>query len=205
MSYDAVLQRVAQLESMIGTLSAPFAAAAATPSQSTAGAGARSFGQALANAQVAGGIGGAAAGAGTDPGLAALQAAETQIGVTEQPPGSNNGPQIAVYRSAVQGSYPGAPWCAYFVSWAAAQAGAPLGDHGQGFGSVAEITDWAKATGRFTTTPAPGELILFGTAHVGIVKSVNPDGTLTTVEGNSGNAVQQVTRWPSEATGYVRL
>ena len=94
---------------------------------------------------------------------------------------------------------------AYFVSWAAAHAGVPLGDHGQGLGSVAGITDWAKATGRFTSTPAPVELILFGTAHVGIVKSVNPDGTLTTVEGNSDNAVQQVTGWPSEATGYVRL
>ena len=204
MSYDAVLQRVAQLESMIGMLADPAVASATAPAP-VAGASSQSFDQALASAQVAGGIRGTSTAAGTDPGLAALQAAETQIGVTEQPPGSNNGPQIAVYRSAVQGSYPGAPWCAYFVSWAAARAGAPLGDHGQGFGSVAEITDWAKATGRFTTTPAPGELILFGTAHVGIVKSVNPDGTLTTVEGNSDNAVQQVTRWPSEATGYVRL
>ena len=89
--------------------------------------------------------------------------------MTEQPPGSNDGPQISMYRSAVAGSYAGAPWCAYFVSWCAAQAGAPLGSTGQGLGSVSEITDWAKSTGRFTETPQPGDLILFGTEHVGIV------------------------------------
>ena len=65
------------------------------------------------------------------------------MGVTEQPPGSNDGPQIAEYRTATQGAYAGAPWCAYFVSWCASQAGAPIGDHGQGLGSVSEITDWA--------------------------------------------------------------
>jgi len=131
--------------------------------------------------------------------------AESQVGVTEQPPGSNDGPQIATYRTATQGAYAGAPWCAYFVSWCASQAGAPIGDHGQGLGSVAEITDWARSTGRLTQTPAPGELILFGTEHVGIVKSVNADGSLTTVEGNASNGVREETRWPSEATGYVTL
>ena len=94
-----------------------------------------------------------------------------------------------MYRSAVAGSYAGAPWCAYFVSWCAAEVGAPLGvSTGQGLGSVAETTDWAKSTGRFTETPQPGDLILFGTEHVGIVESVNPDGTLTTVEGNTSNS-----------------
>ena len=142
---------------------------------------------------------------GTNAGLTALQVAESQVGVTEQPPGSNDGPQIAQYRTATQGAYAGAPWCAYFVSWCAAEAGAPIGSQGQGLGSVAEITDWARSTGRLTQTPAPGELILFGTEHVGIVKSVNPDGSLTTVEGNASDGVREETRWPSEATGYVQL
>jgi cell wall-associated NlpC family hydrolase len=138
-------------------------------------------------------------------GARTLAAAESQIGQAEQPPGSNDGPAIAMYRSAVQGAYPGAPWCAYFVSWAAAQAGAPLGDRGQGLGSVAEITDWARATGRLTSQPQPGDLILFGTRHVGIVESVNPDGSLTTVEGNASDAVSREHHMPWEATGYVRL
>ena len=68
--------------------------------------------------------------------LRALDAARSQLGVTEQPPGSNDGPDIARYRGAVAGAYAGAPWCAYFVSWCAAQAGAPIGDGGTGLGSV---------------------------------------------------------------------
>ena len=79
---------------------------------------------------------------------------------------------------------------------------------GEGLGSVAQITDWAGRTGRLlpsTATPAPGDLILFGDRHVGIVESVNADGSLTTVEGNYANAVSRVHRSPAEATGYVRL
>ena len=36
------------------------------------------------------------------------------------------------------------PWCAYFVSWAARQAGVPLGDSGQGFGRVDDVMAWAQ-------------------------------------------------------------
>lgn len=144
----------------------------------------------------------------TASGARVLANAETQVGQAEQPPGSNDGPAIAVYRSAVAGAQPGQPWCAYFASWAAAQAGTPLGDNGQGLGAVADITDWASRTGRLlppSATPTPGDLILFGDDHVGIVESVNPDGSLTTVEGNNANAVSRVQRSPAEATGYVQL
>ncbi len=141
-------------------------------------------------------------------GLRALTAATGEVGVAEEPPGSNDGARIADYRSAVAGAYPGAPWCGYFVSWAAAQAGVPLGEAGQGFGSVEEITAWAARTGRLVpagVTPSPGDLILFGGRHVGIVESVNADGSLTTIEGNEGDAVKRVQRSASEATGFVRL
>lgn len=137
-----------------------------------------------------------------------VRAAEGQVGQVEQPPGSNDGPQIALYRSAVQGAQAGQPWCAYFVSWAAAQAGSPLGDAGQGLGSVSEIASWAQRTGRYLpagSPPQPGDLILFGAEHFGLVESVNADGSLTTIEGNSSDAVSRVHRMPGEATGYVRL
>jgi hypothetical protein len=200
--FTDALSRMQQLESMIDQLATPPTAVPAAGS-AAATASASAFQQALSAANISQAA--APASSGTDAGLQTLQVAETQVGVTEQPPGSNDGPQIAEYRTATQGAYAGAPWCAYFVSWAAAQAGTPLGDQGQGLGSVAEITDWARSTGRLTSTPAPGELILFGTAHVGIVKSVNADGSLTTVEGNASNGVREETRWPSEATGYVQL
>jgi hypothetical protein len=203
-SFTDALSRMQQLEAMVSQLSNPSVltpaasgAAAVAPSSATA------FQQALSAATAAQTAPVGASGA--NAGQTALQVAETQVGVTEQPPGSNDGPQIAQYRTATQGAYAGAPWCAYFVSWCAAEAGAPIGSQGQGLGSVAEITDWARSTGRLTQTPAPGELILFGTEHVGIVKSVNPDGSLTTVEGNASDGVREETRWSSEATGYVQL
>jgi cell wall-associated NlpC family hydrolase len=208
MGYMDVVSRVSQIDSMLQQLSDPTAGATSSTGSTTSGAAASastsSFQSALASAQAdpSALVG---SGDGSNAGLRALAIAKSQLGVTEQPPGSNDGPQISMYRSAVAGSYAGAPWCAYFVSWCAAKAGAPLGSEGQGLGSVAEITDWAKSTGRFTETPQPGDLILFGTEHVGIVESVNPDGTLTTVEGNTSNGVYERQHMPSEATGYVRL
>jgi hypothetical protein len=145
---------------------------------------------------------------GGSSGSRVLAAAESQLGAAEQPPGSNDGPRLAVYRTAVADAAAGEPWCAYFASWAAARAGVPLGDDGQGLGSVASIADWAGRTGRLlpaAATPTPGDLILFGDRHVGVVESVAPDGSLTTIEGNYANAVSRVHRSPAEATGYVAL
>ena len=73
----------------------------------------------------------AATPAGTPAGQAILNAIRPEVGVAEQPPGSNDSPRIAQYRQATAGSGVG-PWCAYFVSWAARQAGVPLGDSGPG-------------------------------------------------------------------------
>lgn len=192
-SFLSAVSRVAQIEQLLDPQ-------AVSPAPATgAQAAATPFAQALGQASASASSGGSSAGA------RALAIAEREIGVTEQPPGSNDGPRIADYRSAVAGSYAGAPWCAYFVSWAAAQAGAPIGPNGQGLGSVAGITDWARSTGRLTNDPQPGDLILFGTEHVGIVESVNADGTLTTVEGNASNGVHREVHPRSDATGFVRL
>ena len=108
--------------------------------------------------------------------------ARSQLGVTESPPGSNDSPIIAQYRTATVGAQAGEPWCAYFASWVARQAGEPLGAQGQGFGSVADLWSWAQQTGRAVTNapgvvPQPGDLIVFGDQHVGIVDQVLPNGT----------------------------
>jgi CHAP domain len=139
-----------------------------------------------------------------------VRIAESQIGQTEQPPGSNESPAIAVYRTATAGAVPGAPWCAYFASWAARQAGQPLGTNGEGLGSVAQIWSWAQSSGRAIpnepgVTPQPGDLIVFGDEHVGIVKEVLPNGDIQTIEGNYENKVASNVRTPTEATGYVNL
>ena len=151
----------------------------------------------------------AMAGIGGTNGANALAAAQSQVGAeraaararTTARSSRSTAPQSRAPRA-------GQPWCATFVSWAAAQAGAPVGDNGSGSASVAGIADWASRTGRLmpaSSTPSPGDLILFGDRHIGIVESVNADGSLTTVEGNHASAVSRVQRSPSEATGYVRL
>jgi hypothetical protein len=204
MSLPAILERIAQIDQIV----------APKPPASTGGSPSAGFLTALndgiqrgtslaapAAAPAAQGTGGAGA----------LAAAQSQVGVSEQPPGSNDGPQIAEYRTATAGSGVG-PWCAYFTSWAAAQAGVPLGEAGQGFGSVSALYGWAQRTGRATPAgpgvqPNPGDLIVWGGEHIGIVESVDPDGSIHTIEGNSSNAVSRRTYGPDGggATGYVRL
>jgi CHAP domain len=136
--------------------------------------------------------------------------AESQLGQAEQPPGSNESPAIAQYRSATAGAVPGAPWCAYFASWVARQAGEPIGEQGQGAGSVAEVWSWAQSAGRAIANgpgvvPRPGDLIVFGDEHVGIVRDVLANGQIQTIEGNYENKVAANVRSPGEATGYVQM
>jgi hypothetical protein len=148
--------------------------------------------------------------AGSPAALAAVAAARTQVGQAEMPPGSNESPRIAEYRGAVAGAVAG-PWCADFASWCAAQAGIPLGENGEGFQSVGALWEWAEGSGRAIPasegSPQPGDLIVWGSDHVGIVEAVDPDGTIHTIEGNSSDEVAQRTYEPgaSGATGYVRL
>ena len=198
MPISDVVARVTELETLVASTRGQSSV------QSPVSGG--TFASTLAAAVSPGTIDPAVSGAGVPGGI--VSAAESQVGVSEQPPGSNDGPQIATYRGAVAGAQAGEPWCAYFVSWAANQAGAPLGDAGTGLGSVSGITSWAQRTGRFLPAGSPpraGDLMLFGSEHVGLVESVNADGSLTTIEGNSSDAVSRVQRMPGEATGFVRL
>ncbi len=146
----------------------------------------------------------------SSPGARIVAIAESQLGQAEQPPGSNESPAIAQYRTATAGAIPGAPWCAYFASWVARQAGEPMGEGGQGAGGVSEVWSWAQSSGRAIpngpgVVPAPGDLIVFGDEHVGIVRDVLPNGQIQTIEGNYENEVAANVRSPTEATGYVNM
>jgi hypothetical protein len=147
--------------------------------------------------------------AGNSVGARMVSAAQAEVGQAEQPPGSNNSPRIAQYRAATAGAPGPGPWCAYFVSWAARQAGAPLGDQGQGFGSVDALYAWAQRSGRAYTagsgqTPQPGDLIVFH-EHIGLVERVDANGTIHTIEGNSSDQVARRIHQPSEAVGFVHV
>ena len=169
MSLQIALARMAELQQMF----APQAAAQPTATAT------QSFASTMQGTTAAGAITplASASPAGTPAGQAILNAIRPEVGVAEQPPGSNDSPRIAQYRQATAGSGVG-PWCAYFVSWAARQAGVPLGDQGQGFGRVDDVFAWAQKTGKALpagSTPAPGDLIVWD-EHIGVVESVDPDG-----------------------------
>jgi len=211
MSLEVTIARIAELHSVL----------APQPATTTATPSTTSFAGALQGASA--GLGTAAAPAagttatlasvlpsqGTGAGQAVLNLVRGEVGQAEQPPGSNDSPRIAQYRQATAGSGVG-PWCAYFVSWAARQAGVPLGDSGQGFGRVDDVYAWAQRTGKAipagSAPPQPGDLIVWD-EHIGVVESVGADGTINTIEGNSSDKVSTRSYAPGSrpAIGYVRL
>jgi CHAP domain len=201
MSLDTALARIASLQTLLQP----------QPVQQPVPQTATQFSSMLQGANPASGAGmipSATSAPGTPAGQAILNAIRPEVGQAEQPPGSNDSPRIAQYRQATAGSGVG-PWCAYFVSWAARQAGVPLGDSGQGFGRVDDVFAWAQQTGKALpagSTPSAGDLIVWD-EHIGVVESVDPDGTIHTIEGNSSDRVSQRTYGSDGggAVGYVRL
>lgn len=143
------------------------------------------------------------------------QLATAELGVAEQPPGSNDAPRIAEYRTATAGAAAGQPWCAYFTSWVAAKAGVPIGPDGQGLGYVPTVKQWAEQSGRWIPagagSPQVGDLVVFDRGgdgvldHIGVVTGASPDGSIQTVEGNSSNAVSARSYGPGGYAGLVRL
>ena len=135
--------------------------------------------------------------------------------MAESPPGSNDAPRIADYRTATAGSGVG-PWCAYFTSWIGAQAGTPLGPGGEGEGYVPHDGQLAarRRPLRHATeqaTPRPGDLVMFDWErdgeldHIGLVQSVGADGRVYTIEGNADGLVKQRSYRPDQIAGYGLL
>lgn len=138
-----------------------------------------------------------------------LQAALAELGVCEQPDGSNSGPRVDVYTAPERGI----PWCAAFVSWcyAHAEGGSPFGR----FTGSWQFYEWGQAHGRLlapSDAALPGDVavILRGDprqrphGHTMLVAGVMDDGRIATVEGNSGNAVRGLVRARSALTAIVR-
>jgi hypothetical protein len=206
MSLDVTLARIAEIHTML----APRQAAQPQPAAATQFAGQLLDAQSGLGTYAAAPVAATQAPAGgTSAGQAIVALIQKEVGQAEQPPGSNDSPRIAQYRQATAGSGVG-PWCAYFTSWAAREAGVPLGDTGQGYGRVDDVWAWAERAGKAIpaagATPQPGDLIVWD-EHIGVVETVLPDGRVQTIEGNSSDAVTRRVHDASGdgAIGYVRL
>lgn len=138
-----------------------------------------------------------------------LAVAASQIGTTDPAP----------YWARIWPDHPAnaVDWCAIFVSWCFAAAGRPLPKMDEtvvtsGYAWCPDAETWAKVNGWWTATPVPGDIVLYcwdgsGTPeHTGIVESVNPDGSLVAIEGNTGSpaGVYRETRDRSVIVGFLR-
>jgi len=124
-------------------------------------------------------------------GMKAVADGIANLGVSEDPPGSNWGKWIKVYLDSV-GIHSPAPWCAAFVNFRFQQAARELGEK-----CILPITGycqtlytWGEKQNRVYNLPQPGFIFLEWKAsegrygHTGLVRSVQ--GTVfTTIEGNS--------------------
>jgi len=217
-SLNAVLARIGELNTLIApppgglppaALGAQRGAAAARGQGSSGSSGSSSFASMLQGAGATTPTSSLALPPGAGGRGALLAAVQAEVGQAEAPPGSNDSPRIAEYRSATPAAPGPGPWCAYFTSWAARRAGMPLGPNGEGFGSVDALYSWAQGAGRAVAAgsgmpPQPGDLIVWD-EHIGVVESVRPDGTVETIEGNSSARVARRTHAADSAIGYVKM
>jgi hypothetical protein len=86
-------------------------------------------------------------------------------------------------------------WCAIFVSWCYARAGYPLGaiDFSKGFASVPYGLNHFKHSNEITKSPQEGDIVIFDwdkdgrPDHTGLFVKDNGDGSIETIEGNTGD------------------
>lgn len=136
----------------------------------------------------------------------AVKIAVSQIGVMEQPAGSNRGPEVDRYLKAtgldpIQGSF---PWCAAFVFWCFNEAAKTLGRQNPVMRTAGVLNHWDRAGAasveRITAAKAhmhealvqPGHIFIIdtgepgGAGHTGLIEQVVA-GKLVTIEGNTND------------------
>ena len=131
---------------------------------------------------------------------ALLSVATSQLGVEEEPKGSNCIKyNTAYYGRAVSGS--AYPWCRVFVWWCFKQAGLiSLFYDGGKTASCTTLMNWAKARGQFVSSGfKPGDVLFYqfdsdpAADHTGICFEATPSA-VTAIEGNTNDRVAQVER-----------
>ncbi|MEV4801550.1 CHAP domain-containing protein [Nonomuraea sp. NPDC049421] len=150
-----------------------------------------------------------------------LAVARAQVGVSENASGggtkfqqwyanSQRAAETVARDGGSRNAYLNAAWCSMFVSWVGEQTGARP-QVGWDAWTVAHAK-WFAANERFGHEAKPGAVVFFSwkggkslsdIQHVGFVVKDNHDGTISTVEGNTGNGkVEERVRPKSQVVGY---
>lgn len=123
----------------------------------------------------------------------ALEIAISQIGKEENPRGSNWGKAddpVPQYLASVGINFP-ASWCMAFLYWCYGQAADQLGLINPMAKTGGVLTGWGNRPRNQVKLPAVGDLFIMdlghGLGHTGIIESIDADGTLHTIEGNTND------------------
>lgn len=148
----------------------------------------------------------------------ALAAATTQIGVQEQPKGSNSGRHVDLYLKSV-GLKPGYSWCMAFVYWCVSAAAASLGLKNPLVKTGGVLDQWNRNKLRLlparSSAVKPGDIFIMdlgkGLGHTGFVERIT-GGLVHTIEGNTndegsreGYEVCRRERALSSIKGFIQL
>lgn len=130
-----------------------------------------------------------------------LEIAAREIGVHEEPWGSNTGRRVREYQATtfLRGSY--WPWCVAFCQWVYVKAGIPLPYRSAG---VYDLLRWARSRGWVTSNPQPGDLVCFqiGAGHMGIVERIE-GAYVHSIDGNASDQVKRCSRPRHQVAGYI--
>lgn len=141
-------------------------------------------------------------------GEAVLNTALAELGVKEQPSGSNHVKYNTWhYGSEVYGD--AFPWCMVFVQWCYNAAGYTLPYK---TASCSQLLNWYRNNkpSAIVTTPKPGDIVIYNFGHTGILQSAGTV-TVTVIEGNTsltsddnGGCVMRRTRNRNLVTAFIR-
>lgn len=126
-----------------------------------------------------------------------LSTAFDEIGVVEQPLGSNRGPRVDEYMPSWAR---GGAWCAGFVCWVLKHAtgAVPTGTYRVGVHSLMQDAKDKRLWGpKAQYLPSPGDIFVMdmgrGTGHVGFLIGYSQN-RIETIEGNSNDRVRSLVR-----------
>jgi len=125
-----------------------------------------------------------------------IKAAISQVGIMEEPPGSNRGKRVEEYLSSV-GLGPGLFWCAAFIYWCFDKAAKKKGVRNPLVKTGGCLYHWDHTKGKkiparqAVNNPSllkPGQIFIInnggGHGHTGLVEKIE-GGFIHTIEGNS--------------------
>lgn len=125
-----------------------------------------------------------------------IEIARGELGVTENPPGSNRVKYWDEYGTGWQGQ----PWCVCFIWWVFTHAGEGMAFFGGGkTASCGTLLRWHSAQGQTVAKKdiQPGDIVILNfsgtseTQHCGLVVDTLKMGYIQTIEGNTSQSGSQ--------------